>query len=119
MTGTTGRIFSEEAELELFVQQLLSSSRIEKTMKLFVSFLLFILSVEICLAQHWSYGLQPGGKRDAENLVESFQELASEMEKIGELQHFECTGPHQRSMLGGLKGALAGLIEGEAERKKI
>ncbi|EMP30498.1 Progonadoliberin-1 [Chelonia mydas] len=75
-------------------------------MKLFVSFLLFILSVEICLAQHWSYGLQPGGKRDAENLVESFQELAREMEKIGELQHFECTGPHQRSMLGGLKGAL-------------
>ncbi|TFK08221.1 DNA-3-methyladenine glycosylase [Platysternon megacephalum] len=78
----------------------------ETTRKLFVRFLMFILSVEICLAQHWSYGLQPGGKRDAENLVESFQEIASEMEKIGELQHFECTGPRQRSMLGGLKGAL-------------
>ncbi|XP_030407889.1 progonadoliberin-1 [Gopherus evgoodei] len=91
----------------------------EKTRKLFVRFLIFILSVEICLAQHWSYGLQPGGKRDAENLVESFQEIASEMEKIGELQHFECTGPHQRSVLGGLKGALASLIEGDAGRKKI
>ncbi|KAM9165395.1 progonadoliberin-1 [Pangshura tecta] len=91
----------------------------EKTRKLFVRFLMFILSVEICLAQHWSYGLQPGGKRDAENLVESFQEIASEMEKIGELQHFECTGPHQHSMLGGLKGVLASLIEGDAGRKKI
>ncbi|KAG6934469.1 gonadotropin releasing hormone 1, partial [Chelydra serpentina] len=99
--------------------QLLSSSRMETTKKLFLSFLMFILSVEICLAQHWSYGLQPGGKRDADNLVESFQEIASEMEKIGELQHFECIGPHQRSMLGGLKGALASLIEGEAGRKKI
>uniref|UniRef100_K7FGD0 Progonadoliberin-1 n=2 Tax=Pelodiscus sinensis TaxID=13735 RepID=K7FGD0_PELSI len=95
------------------------SSRMEKTQKFFVSLLLFVLSVEICLAQHWSYGLQPGGKRDAENLVESFQEIASEMEKMGELQHFECTGPQQRSMLGGLKGALASLIEGEAGRKKI
>ncbi|XP_067399817.1 progonadoliberin-1 [Emydura macquarii macquarii] len=91
----------------------------EKTKKLFVSLLIFIVSVEICLAQHWSYGLQPGGKRDAENLAESFQEVASEMEEIGEPQHFECTGPHQRSMLSGLKGALASLIEGEVKQKKI
>ncbi|XP_074837709.1 progonadoliberin-1 isoform X2 [Carettochelys insculpta] len=91
----------------------------EKTRKLFVSLLLFSLSVETCLAQHWSYGLQPGGKREAENLVESFQEIASELEKMGELQRFECTGPHQRSMLGGLKGALASLMEGELGRKKL
>uniref|UniRef100_A0A8C8VN35 Progonadoliberin-1 n=1 Tax=Pelusios castaneus TaxID=367368 RepID=A0A8C8VN35_9SAUR len=91
----------------------------EKTRKLFLNLLMFVVSVEICLAQHWSYGLQPGGKRDAENMAESFQEIASEMENIGEPQHFECTGSHQRTMLNGLKGALANLIEREAEQKKI
>lgn len=49
----------------------------EKPRKIFVSILLFVLSVEICLAQHWSYGLQPGGKRNAENVVGSFQEVGS------------------------------------------
>jgi len=49
----------------------------EKSRKIFASVLLFLLSVEICLAQHWSYGLQPGGKRNAENLAESIQEVGS------------------------------------------
>ncbi|XP_014377775.1 progonadoliberin-1 isoform X2 [Alligator sinensis] len=91
----------------------------QKTRKVFVSLLLLILSVDICLAQHWSYGLQPGGKRNAENLVESFQEMASDMEKIGEMQQFECSsGPHQPSKLSDLKEALASLTEGETGRKK-
>lgn len=51
----------------------------EKSRKIFVSVLLFVMSVEICLAQHWSYGLQPGGKRNAENLVESFQKVCSRL----------------------------------------
>ncbi|KFZ50954.1 Progonadoliberin-1, partial [Antrostomus carolinensis] len=64
----------------------------EMSRKIFVSaFLLFVLSVETCLAQHWSYGLQPGGKRNAENLVESFQEIANEMEKFGEAERSECS----------------------------
>ncbi|NWY56017.1 GON1 protein, partial [Chionis minor] len=78
----------------------------EKPGKIIVSILLFIVSVEICLAQHWSYGLQPGGKRNAENLVESFQEIANDMEKSGEVQKTECPGSHQRSRLSDLKEAM-------------
>ncbi|NXN44476.1 GON1 protein, partial [Rhinoptilus africanus] len=79
----------------------------EKSRKIFVSVvLLFVLSVEICSAQHWSYGLQPGGKRNAENLVESFQEIANEMEKLGEVQKTECPGSEQHSRFGELKEAV-------------
>ncbi|XP_009507454.1 progonadoliberin-1 [Phalacrocorax carbo] len=91
----------------------------EKSRKIFVSVLLFVMSVEICWAQHWSYGLQPGGKRSAENLVESFQEIANEMEKLGEVQRTECPGLYQRSRFSDLKEAMESLIEGEAGRKKI
>lgn len=49
----------------------------EKSRKIFVGVLLFVLSMETCSAQHWSYGLQPGGKRNAENLLESLQEVGS------------------------------------------
>ncbi|NXV99544.1 GON1 protein, partial [Fregetta grallaria] len=78
----------------------------EKRWKIFVSVLLFVVSVEICLAQHWSYGLQPGGKRNAENLVESFQEIANEMEKLGEVQKTECPGSYQHSRSSDLKEAM-------------
>ncbi|NWU48648.1 GON1 protein, partial [Dromas ardeola] len=78
----------------------------EKSRKIFVSVLVFVMSVEICSAQHWSYGLQPGGKRNAENLVESFQEIANEMEKPGEAQKTECPGSEQHSRLGELKEAV-------------
>ncbi|XP_027638048.2 progonadoliberin-1 [Falco peregrinus] len=91
----------------------------EKSRKIFVSVLLFVMSVEICLAQHWSYGLQPGGKRNAENLAESFQEIANEMEKLGEAQKAECPGSYQRSRFSDLREAMESLIEGEARRKKI
>nr|XP_056716766.1 progonadoliberin-1 [Euleptes europaea] len=84
----------------------------------FTSFLLLLICVAIGSAQHWSYGLQPGGKRDAENLIESFQEIANEMDKLGELQHFECRAAHPNP-LRGLKGALASLIDGETGQKKI
>ncbi|XP_062452903.1 progonadoliberin-1 [Rhea pennata] len=91
----------------------------EKSRKILVSIVLLIAAVEICLAQHWSYGLQPGGKRSAENLVESFQETENKMEKLEEMQKTECPGPHQHSRFSDLKGALASLIEREASQKKI
>ncbi|XP_074419648.1 progonadoliberin-1 [Larus michahellis] len=91
----------------------------EKFRKIFVSILLFVMSVEICSGQHWSYGLQPGGKRNAENPVESFQEIANEMEKSGEAQRTECPGSEQHSRLGELMEAMESLMEGEARRKKI
>ncbi|NXC12055.1 GON1 protein, partial [Corythaeola cristata] len=74
-----------------------------KSRKILVSVLLFVVSLEICLAQHWSYGLQPGGKRNAENLAASFQEMANEMEKLGEVQK---RGSYQRSTFSDLKEAM-------------
>ncbi|NXY71533.1 GON1 protein, partial [Glareola pratincola] len=78
----------------------------EKARKIFVSVLLFVMSVEICSAQHWSFGLQPGGKRNAETLVESFQEVSSRPEKLGEGQKTECPGSEQHSRLAELKEAV-------------
>ncbi|NXE53469.1 GON1 protein, partial [Dromaius novaehollandiae] len=75
----------------------------EKSRKIFISVVLLIAAVEICLAQHWSYGLQPGGKRNAENLVESFQEIENKMEKLEEMQKTECPGPYQHSRFSDLK----------------
>ncbi|XP_005513577.3 progonadoliberin-1 [Columba livia] len=95
----------------------LLASRMEKSRKILVGVLLFVLSMETCSAQHWSYGLQPGGKRNAENLLESLQEIAREMEKLGEVQKSECPGSTQHSRLGELKEAVGSLIEGEARRK--
>ncbi|XP_019478155.1 progonadoliberin-1 isoform X1 [Meleagris gallopavo] len=98
---------------------LFSHHRMEKARKISVGVLLFTTSVAICLAQHWSYGLQPGGKRNVENLVESFQEIANEMENLGEAQKAECPGSYQHPSLSNLKETMASLIEGEARRKKI
>ncbi|NXD82508.1 GON1 protein, partial [Halcyon senegalensis] len=74
--------------------------------KIFASVLLFVLAVEVCLAQHWSYGLQPGGKRNTETLAESFQEIANEMEKLGEVEKKECPGSYQHSRSSDLKEAM-------------
>ncbi|NXN29129.1 GON1 protein, partial [Nycticryphes semicollaris] len=78
----------------------------EKSRKIFVGVLLFVMSVEICLAQHWSYGLQPGGKRNAENLVEPFQEIPREMKELGEVQKTGCPGSDQHSRFRELKEAI-------------
>ncbi|NXJ06438.1 GON1 protein, partial [Odontophorus gujanensis] len=91
----------------------------EKPRKILVGVLLLTMSVAICLAQHWSYGLQPGGKRNAENLVDSLQEIANEMENQGEVQKAECPGSYRRPRLSDLKETMASLMEGEARRKKI
>ncbi|EPQ20048.1 Progonadoliberin-1 [Myotis brandtii] len=42
--------------------------------KLLAGLILLTLCVVSCSSQHWSYGLRPGGKRNAENLIDSFQE---------------------------------------------
>ncbi|NWU98302.1 GON1 protein, partial [Upupa epops] len=78
----------------------------EKSRKIFISVLFFVVSVEVCLAQHWSFGLQPGGKRNAEQVMEPLQEIASEMVKLGEAQKLECPGSHQHSQVSDLKEAM-------------
>ncbi|NXA90426.1 GON1 protein, partial [Melanocharis versteri] len=78
----------------------------EKPGKVVASVLLCALCVGLCLAQHWSYGLQPGGKRSAEVLLGPFQEVANEMEKLEEVQQSECPGSNQNSRIRDLKEAM-------------
>ncbi|XP_055975155.1 progonadoliberin-1 [Sorex fumeus] len=87
------------------------------TPKLLVGLILLTFCVVDCCGQHWSYGLRPGGKRNTEDLIDSFQEIAKEVDKLAERQQFECAKP--RSPLRDLKGALESLIEEEAGQKKI
>ncbi|NXF75302.1 GON1 protein, partial [Sclerurus mexicanus] len=78
----------------------------EKPRKIFAGVLLLVLSVGMCLAQHWSFGLQPGGKRSTQDLLGSFQEIASDMEKSGEVQQSQCPGSSQHSQLRDLEEAV-------------
>ncbi|NXT68230.1 GON1 protein, partial [Chaetops frenatus] len=87
----------------------------EKPRRMVASALLCVLSLGLCLAQHWSYGLQPGGKRSPGVLLGPFQELgnnpglqkiANEMEKLEEVQQRECPGLYQNSRLRDLKEAM-------------
>ncbi|XP_012363963.1 progonadoliberin-1 [Nomascus leucogenys] len=93
--------------------------RMEPVPKLLAGLILLTLCVEGCSSQHWSYGLRPGGKRDAENLIDSFQEIVKEVGQLAETQHFECTMHQPRSPLRDLKGALESLIEEETGQRKI
>ncbi|XP_069473697.1 progonadoliberin-1 [Ambystoma mexicanum] len=79
----------------------------------------FVLSMELCCAQHWSYGLRPGGKRDSENFLDSFQDAGNDVEKPADVQHLECTVPQENSRLSLLRGALAGWLAGESGRKRF
>ncbi|NXK85410.1 GON1 protein, partial [Formicarius rufipectus] len=78
----------------------------EKSRKILAGVLLLVLSVGMCLAQHWSYGLQPGGKRSTKDLVGSFQELVRDVERAGELQQCQCPGAAQQPRLRELKEAV-------------
>ncbi|NWV11248.1 GON1 protein, partial [Ptilonorhynchus violaceus] len=78
----------------------------EQSRKMLARVLLLVLAVGTCLAQHWSYGLQPGGKRSAQDLLGPFQEIANEMEKLGEVQHSECPGSQQHSRIRDLQEAM-------------
>lgn len=50
--------------------------RVEMIPKLIAAVVLLSLGLEGCSSQHWSYGLRPGGKRSAEHLGDSFQEVS-------------------------------------------
>ncbi|XP_054972354.1 progonadoliberin-1 isoform X1 [Pan paniscus] len=93
--------------------------RMKPIQKLLAGLILLTWCVEGCSSQHWSYGLRPGGKRDAENLIDSFQEIVKEAGQLAETQRFECTMHQPRSPLRDLKGALESLIEEETGQKKI
>ncbi|KAL2761700.1 progonadoliberin-1 isoform 2 preproprotein [Daubentonia madagascariensis] len=90
----------------------------EPNPKLLAGLILLTLCVEGCASQHWSYGLRPGGRRNAENSIDSFHEIAQEVDQLGEPQRFECTIHQPRSPLRDLKGALESLIEEETGQKK-
>ncbi|XP_018887546.3 progonadoliberin-1 [Gorilla gorilla gorilla] len=93
--------------------------RMKPIQKLLAGLILLTWCVEGCSSQHWSYGLRPGGKRDAENLIDSFQEIVKEVGQLAETQRFECTMHQPRSPLRDLKGALESLIEEETGQKKM
>ncbi|NXU90461.1 GON1 protein, partial [Xiphorhynchus elegans] len=77
-----------------------------KSRKIFAGVLLLVLSVGMCLAQHWSFGLQPGGKRSTKDLLGPFQEITSDMENFGEVQQSQCPGSSQHSQLRELQEAV-------------
>ncbi|KAM4802394.1 progonadoliberin-1 [Urocitellus parryii] len=91
----------------------------EPTPRLLAGLLLLTLCVQGCSSQHWSYGLRPGGKRNAESLLDSFQEVAKEVDQLVEPQTLECTIHQPWSPIRDLRGILEGLIEEEPGRKKI
>ncbi|XP_049722918.1 progonadoliberin-1 [Elephas maximus indicus] len=93
--------------------------RMKMVPKLLAGLILLTLCVVGCSSQHWSYGLRPGGKRNADNLIDSFQEIAKDVDQPAEPQRFECTIHQLRSPLRDLKGALESLIEEETGQKKI
>ncbi|NXO82002.1 GON1 protein, partial [Sitta europaea] len=78
----------------------------EKPRRMVATVLLCVLAMGLCLAQHWSYGLQPGGKRSAQVLLAPAQEIANEMEKLEEGQQSECPGSYQNSRIRDLKEAM-------------
>ncbi|XP_008065040.1 progonadoliberin-1 [Carlito syrichta] len=91
--------------------------RMEVIPKFLAGLVLLTLCVESCSSQHWSYGLRPGGKRNAENVIDSFQEIDKEVGQPAEVQRFDCTVHQRRSPLRDLKGALESLIEEETGQK--
>ncbi|XP_068128424.1 progonadoliberin-1 isoform X2 [Hyperolius riggenbachi] len=76
--------------------------------------IVLLLSPLLTHAQHWSYGLRPGGKREVENLQESYAEVPNEVSLFTEPQKLECSIPQDR-----LRGALMNWLEGDNGRKKI
>ncbi|KAF2980945.1 hypothetical protein EK904_010949, partial [Melospiza melodia maxima] len=77
----------------------------EKARRVVAAVLLCVLAVGLGLAQHWSYGLQPGGKRSTQVLLGPFQEIPNEMENLEEEQQSECPGSYQNSRIRDLKEA--------------
>ncbi|XP_016069671.1 PREDICTED: progonadoliberin-1 [Miniopterus natalensis] len=93
--------------------------RMEPIPKLLAGLILLTWCVVGCSGQHWSYGLRPGGKRNAENLIDSFQEVTKVVDQLAEPQRFKCILHKPRSALGELEGALESLIEEETGQKNF
>ncbi|XP_055284124.1 progonadoliberin-1 [Moschus berezovskii] len=91
----------------------------EPTPKYLAGLILLTLCVVGCSGQHWSYGLRPGGKRNAENVIDSFQEIAKEVEQPVEPKRCGCIVHQSHSPLRDLKEALESLIEEETGQRKI
>ncbi|XP_048186952.1 progonadoliberin-1 [Perognathus longimembris pacificus] len=87
--------------------------------KLLAGLVLLALCVGPCSSQHWSYGLRPGGKRNADNLLDSFQEIAHEVDQLVEAPRSECKVHQTHSPLRDLRTALESLIEEETGQKKM
>uniref|UniRef100_A0A670JHA2 Gonadoliberin n=1 Tax=Podarcis muralis TaxID=64176 RepID=A0A670JHA2_PODMU len=83
------------------------------------------LPVPSCSAQHWSYGLQPGGKGISHEVLlqeiapphvpfHSFSfsatQITNELGKLGKLQYFDCNVPRQRPIFRSLKAALVSIF---------
>ncbi|KAM9311985.1 progonadoliberin-1 [Gastrophryne carolinensis] len=78
---------------------------------------ILLVSDHMSHAQHWSYGLRPGGKRDAESLQDAYGEVPNEVSLFTEPQRLECSNLQNRLNL--LRGALINWLEGDNARKKI
>nr|QJW70781.1 gonadotropin-releasing hormone1 [Passer montanus] len=91
----------------------------EKPRRMVATVLLCVLAVGLCLAQHWSFGLQPGGKRSAQVLLGPFQVIPNEMEKLKEVQQSECPGSQQNPRIRDLKEAMERLAEEQGRRKNV
>ncbi|NWV18521.1 GON1 protein, partial [Origma solitaria] len=90
----------------------------ESSGKLWATVLLCVLALGMCLGQHWSFGLQPGGKRSPQELLGPFQEIGNEMEKLGEARQSECPGSEQDPRLRELREAVVsdgGCVWGKME----
>nr|BBB06261.1 gonadotropin releasing hormone peptide [Microhyla ornata] len=68
-------------------------------------------------AQHWSYDMQPGGKRDAESLQDAYGEVPNEVPLFTEHQRIECASLQNRLNL--LRGALIHWLDGDNARSDI
>uniref|UniRef100_A0A6I8RRC4 Progonadoliberin n=1 Tax=Xenopus tropicalis TaxID=8364 RepID=A0A6I8RRC4_XENTR len=75
--------------------------------------LVLLFSAHVGHAQHWSYGLRPGGKRDAESLQDMYPETPNEVPLFPELERLECSVPQSR--LNVLRGALVNGAESKAK----
>ncbi|NWW87488.1 GON1 protein, partial [Rhynochetos jubatus] len=90
----------------------------QKSRKIFANVLLLVACVDMCLAQHWSYGLQPGGKRNADAPVDPSQEIGNGMEELGEAQEAACPGSYPHSRVSDLKEAMVSNVNSIAVGKR-
>ncbi|XP_059819649.1 BTB/POZ domain-containing protein KCTD9 isoform X2 [Hypanus sabinus] len=71
-----------DLETEIFLCRMLTSKR------MLVSLVLAAILVNLLSAQHWSFNMRPGGKREAAvDVVDSFQDTAGSVERLLQSEH--------------------------------